>query len=105
MSGYCIQLGEGLRVSPAAYLTALRTAMANPAGKFSQSFNDPRGWCGTYTGAEIVAEWRAMLHTRWADRTMAQHTYGKGSKANKRVQAIRDNAGHLQMVWFLNRVG
>ncbi len=90
MTAYCIVLGEGVRVSPSAYLSALRTAMENPAMKFRQSFQDPRGWLGPKTGAEIVQEYRRMIAERWAERTMAQHTIGKGSKAQRRVQHIRN---------------
>ena len=86
----CIVLGEGVRVSPAAYLAALKLAMDNPAMKFRQSFQDPRGWMGPKTGAEIVQEYRRMIQERWESRTMAQYSYGKGNAANRRVRAIRD---------------
>ena len=100
---YAIALGEGVQVTPAAYLYALKTAMDNPTAKFRQSFQDPRGWMGPKTGAEIVSEYRRMIADRWAARTMSQHTYGKGNAANRRVQAIRDR--HAECKWCGSRTG
>ena len=87
-----IQLGEGVRLTPAAYWQALQTAMANPTMRFRQSFQDPRGWMGPKTGAEIVQEYKRMIADRWANTTMTQHVIGKGHKAQKRVLHYRNNA-------------
>ena len=91
MSKFCIVLGEGVRVSPAAYLAALKLAQANPTMLFRRAFQDPRGWMGAKTGAEIVQEYKRMLADRWAERTMAQHVYGKGNASNRRSDALRQN--------------
>lgn len=81
-----IQLGEGVRLTPKAYWQALQLAMANPQAKFKQSFQDPTGWMGPKTGLEIAQEYRRMIAERWAMRSMAQITIGKGSKAQRRVR-------------------
>ena len=99
----CIVLGEGVRVSPAAYLAALKLAMDNPTMKFKQSFQDPRGWMGPKTGAEIVQEYRRMIAGRWADRTMAQYSYGKGNAAQRRVKVIRDRQAECK--WCGQKTG
>ena len=100
---FCIALGEGVQVSPAAYLAALRTAMENPTAKFRQSFQDPRGWMGPKTGAEIVQEYRRMIADRWASRSMAALVIGKGNRANRRVQVIRDAAAECK--WCGQKTG
>ncbi len=87
-----IQLGEGVRLTPAAYWKALQLAMQNSTVRFKQSFQDPKGWMGSKTGAEIVQEYKSMIADRWAERTMAQHVIGKGSKAQKRVLHYQNNA-------------
>lgn len=87
----CITLGGGVRISPAAYLGALRLAMDNPTVKFNQSFQDPKGWMGPKTGAEIVLEYRRMVRDRHAEQWAAVRMYGKGSKAAKRGQVIMDS--------------
>ena len=85
---YCMVLGEGnLRVSPAAYLAALRLAISNLDCRFSQSFRDPRGWRRSYTGREIVAEHYDMLHSRWAAWNVIPG-HGNGNRARKRRVAI-----------------
>lgn len=71
-----------MRVTARAYLAALRAAQANPTATFDRSF---RGrWAAT--GAEIVREHYDMLHKRWA----AWGATGKGNRAARRAQAIRD---------------
>lgn len=79
---FAIGLGDGKSVTARAYLAALRQAQANPTATFDRSF------CGQWaaTGAEIVREHYAMLHKRWA----AWGATGKGNRAAKRAQAIRD---------------
>lgn len=99
----CIVLGEGVRVSPAAYLAALKLAMANPDRQFKQSFQDPRGWMGPKTGAEIVQEYRRMIADRWAERSMQQHLIGNGNAANRRVRAIRDRQAECK--WCGQKTG
>ena len=86
MTRYCIALSDGVRLSPRAYLNALRLAMANPTDSFDRSFNDPTGWMGGHTGASIVAEWRAMLIKRWAGWSAPG---GKGNRARKRAEALK----------------
>lgn len=103
MSNYCIVLGEGVRVSPKAYLAALRLAMDNPTAKWRESFQDPRGYSGPYTGAEIVRQYRRMIADRWAERTMSQHAIGKGSKAQKRVRHF--NNLRAKCKWCGQRTG
>ena len=90
MSTFCVSLPGGVRLSPRAYLAALRLAMANPLASFRQSFADPTGWMGGHTGASIVAEWRAMLRERWTERfTAVAARTGKGNRARKRAEALR----------------
>lgn len=96
-----IVLGEGnIRLSPRAYLLALRTAQANPNAKFKQSFRDPTGWMRSYTGREIVAQHFEMLHDRWASWSPAP---GKGNRAAKRAQVIRDK--HRECRWCGSKTG
>jgi hypothetical protein len=98
---YCITLGEGeLRLSPGAYLAALRKAQENPGSVFAQSFRDPRGWRRCYTGAEIVAEHYEMLHAKWAAWHPAP---GKGNRARKRVQRLRDAVAECK--WCGSKTG
>lgn len=92
-----------MRISPAAYLKALRTAQANPDKQFRQSFQDPRGWMGPKTGAQIVAEYRRMIADRWAERSMSQHKIGKGSKAQRRVLHIKNRQATCK--WCGQRTG
>ena len=86
MPRFCIALPNGARLSPRAYLNALRLAMANPTASFKQSFRDPSGWMGGHTGASIVAEWRLMLAERWASWSAPG---GKGNRARKRAEALK----------------
>lgn len=74
MAHFCISLPGGVRVSPRAYLAALRLAMANPTASFKQSFNDPTGWMGGHTGASIVREWQAMLEEKWTAKLSPEQT-------------------------------
>jgi hypothetical protein len=86
----CIVLGGGLRLTPKVYLAALRLAEANPDMEFKQSFRDSRGWMGPSTGSQIVRQHYEMVRDRLNDRTMAQFKYGKGRKAARRAQAVKD---------------
>ena len=86
MTRFYIALPGGAKLSPRAYLAALRLAMANPNAGFNGSFCDPSGWMGGHTGASIVAEWRAMLADRWASWSAP---VGKGNRARKRAEALK----------------
>ena len=86
MTRFYIALPDGAKLSPRAYLAALRLAMANPAASFKHSFCDPSGWMGGHTGTSIVAEWRAMLAERWAAWSAPG---GKGNRARKRAEALK----------------
>ena len=86
MTRFCIALPGGAKLSPRAYLAALRLAMDNPEASFKQSFCDPTGWMGGHTGASIVAEWRRMLADRWASWAAPG---GKGNRARKRAEALK----------------
>jgi len=86
MTRFCIALPGGVKMSPRAYLNALRQAMAKPDERFKQSFSDPTGCMGGHTGASIVAEWRMMLANRWAAWA---HPGGKGNRARKRAEALK----------------
>ena len=100
MAAYCIALPNGARLSPRAYLNALKLAMANPTANFKHSFNDPSGWMGGHTGASIVREWRAMLAERWASWSIAAPgAVGKGNRSAKRAEALKC------CKWCGNRVG
>ena len=98
-----IQLGEMVRLTPAAYWQALQLAMRNQDMRFKQSFQDPRGWMGPKTGAEIVQEYRRMIAERWASATMAQHIIGKGHKAQRRVLHYKNNAATCK--WCGSKTG
>lgn len=91
MTQYCIALGDNRRVTPRAYLAALRMAQANLDATFAESFTS--SWIPA-TGAEIVSQWRTMLRAKWASQLP---TCGKGNRANKRAQAIRD--AHATCKW------
>lgn len=80
---FSITLGDGVRVSPAAYLSALHIALANPSQSFDRSLNDR--WPAT--GAEIIDQWRRMIRGRWSDWTPSP---GKGNRARRRAEAIAD---------------
>jgi hypothetical protein len=99
---HAITLGEGnIRLSPKAYLNALRMAQNNPNAEFKQSFRDPTGWRGRgYTGREIVAEHFDMLHSRWASWNPAP---GKGNRAAKRRLVIE--AKNLECRWCGSKTG
>lgn len=60
MATYCVSLGDGRRVSIAAYVNALRDAFENPAATFARGFRNPYAT----RGAVIVDEWRAAYTAR-----------------------------------------
>lgn len=93
---FCIALSGGRRVTPAAYLGALRLAQANPSATFNESFRDRF----PASGAEIVAEHFQMLRERWAGWTA---NCGKGNRAARRAQALRDAAAKCH--WCGTRTG
>ena len=88
-TGYAIGLGDGVRITPARYLTVLRRAMANPDLHWDVSFRDPRGWRGVrYSGATLVREHWEMIAEKYERQWKAQRVWGHGNKANRRKREL-----------------
>jgi hypothetical protein len=80
-----IVLGDGRRMSLAAYVAAWKTALAaDDCQRFKGSPADPRGWCGPYSRAELLQEFRGGMNDRI--NRHAPH-YGKGRKWSQDWQA------------------
>ena len=80
---YVIRCGDH-QVTPRAYLAALKMAMANPTTEFSGSFRS--SWIPA-TGSEIVRQHWQMIREKYQSQLPET---GKGNRAAKRLQAIRD---------------
>ena len=86
--------GSHRHVTARAYLAALRTAQAHPDEYFRESFCSRRDYI---TGAGIVRQHWDMVRAKHAAQWQRVNIWGKGSRAAKRAQALRDS--HATCKW------